>query len=127
MKGKTDPVDLRPDVLVDRHVRACLELVVRRQPRRERRVGEDELALRQRLAEGLGKGRHPLLRRTVTLVHRRQVLVVDVNPVKAVRLDKCCHRVRRADGVGVGGGRGVGGAECGCDDLDACLGVLVLL
>ena len=123
----THPVDLRPDVLVDRHVRPSLELVVRRKPRREGRVGEDELAFGQRLAQGLGERRHPLLRSAVALVHRRQVLVVDVDPVKAVRLDECRHRVRGPDGVCVGGGWGVGGAECGCDDFDACLCVLVLL
>ena len=43
---ETHPVDLRADVLVDRQVRASGELLVVREPRRERRVREDELARR---------------------------------------------------------------------------------
>ena len=90
-------------------------------------MGEDVLALRERLPEGLGERRDPLLRRTVALVHRRQVLVVDINAVQAVRLDPRGHRVTGADGVCVRGGGGVGRTEGGGDDLDAGLGVLVIL
>ena len=117
------PVDERADILVDLHVCARRELVVRREPRRKRRMGQDVLALRQRLPEGPREVRHPLLRRTVTPVHRREVLVVDVDPVQPVSLDPLRHRVRSVYGVRAGGRGGVGRAECGRDDLDA--GVVV--
>ena len=123
----TYPVDERADVLVDSHVGSGGELVVGSEPWREGRVREDVLALGKRLPEGLREGGDPLLCRAVALVHRRQVLVVDINAVEAVRLDPCSHRVACADGVRVRGGGGVGRAERGGDDLDAGLGVFVLL
>ena len=126
-KKKTHPVDERPDVLVDLHVRPRRELVVRREPRCERRVRQDVLALRQRLAQRPREVRHPLLRRPVTPVHRSQVLVVDVDPVEAVALHPLRHRVRCADRVRACGGGGVGRAECGRDDLDAGVVVFVQL
>ena len=126
-KKKTHPVDERPDVLVDLHVRPRRELVVRREPRCERRVRQDVLPLRQRLPQRPREVRHPLLRRPIASVHRRQVLVVDVDPVQPVALHPLRHRVRRVDGVGTCGGGGVGRAECGRDDLDAGVVVFGLL
>ena len=126
-KGEAHPVDERPDVLVDLHVRPSRELVVRREPRSERRVRQDVLALRQRLAQRPREVGDPLLRRTVAPVHRSQVFVVDVDPVQPVALHPLRHRVRRAHRVGACGGGGVGRAECGCDDLDAGVVVFVQL
>ena len=112
---------------MDRHVRPSSELVVRGKPRRERRVRQDELALRQRLPQRLSERRHPLLRSPVPPVHRTQVLVVHVDPVQPVRLHERCHRVRRTGGVRVRRRGGVCRAERGRDDADAGLGVLGLL
>ena len=123
----TYPVDERADVLVDSHVGSGGELVVGSEPWREGRVREDVLALGKRLPEGLRERRNPLLRRAVALIHRRQVLVVDINAVEAVGLDPCGHCVAGADRVRVRGGRCVSCAERGGNDLDASLGVLVLL
>ena len=125
--AKTYPVDERADVLVDLHVRAPLELVVGREPRREGRVGEDVLALRQRLPQRRREVRHPLLGLAVALVDRGEVLVVDVDAVQAVGLDPLGHAVRDADGVRARGRRGVGRAERGRDDADPRFGVLGLL
>ena len=124
---ETHPVDLRADVLVDRQVRAGGELLVVREPRREGRVREDELALGQRLAERAGEGNDPLLGPAVALVHRREVLVVDVDAVELLLLDEARHRVRAPRRVDALGRRLVRLAERGDDDLDAGLVVLVLL
>ena len=126
-RTKAHPVDERADILVDLHVRTRRELVVRREPRSERRVREDVLALRQRLPQRPREVRHPLLRRPIAPVHRSKVLVVHVDPVQPVALHPLRHRVRRADRVRTCGGRGVGRAECGCDDLDAGVVVFVQL
>ena len=123
----TYEVNHPPDVVVDRHVRPRRELVVRRQPRRERRMRKDELALGQGLTERLRECRHPRLGRSVTLVHRGQVLVVHVDPVKLVRGHELRHRVRRRDRVCALCRRLVCLAECGDDDVDPCLGVFGLL
>ena len=88
---------------------------------------QDVLTLRQRLPQCRREVRNPLLRSPVSPVHRRQVLVIDVNTVETVRLDPLRHRVRCVDGVRAGGRGGVGRAESGSDDLDAGLVVLVLL
>ena len=120
---ETHPVDLRADVLVDRQVRAGGELLVVREPRREGRVREDELALGQRLAERLRERGHPLLCCTVALVHRREVLVVDVDPVELLVLDELGHCVARGDGVRLRRRRRVGLAKRGDDELDARLRV----
>ena len=88
---------------------------------------EDVLALRERLPQGGREVRHPLLRSPIAPVHRRQVLIVDVDTVKAVRLDPLRHRVRSVHGVRARGRGGVGRAECGRDNLDTSLVVLVLL
>ena len=98
-----------------------------REPGGEGRVREDVLALRQRLPQSGREVRNPLLRSPVAPVHRSKILVVDVDTIQAVRLDPLRHRVRSVDGVRAGGRGGVGRAECGCDDLDASLVVLVLL
>ncbi len=97
------------------------------EPRRERRVRQDVLALRQRHAQRRREVRHPLLRSAVAPVHRRQVLVVDVDPVQPVRLHPLRHRVRRVHRVRAGGRGRVSRAERGGDDLDAGLVVLGLL
>ena len=123
MRSGAHPVDERADILVDLHVCARRELVVGREPRCKRRMGQDVLALRQRLAQRPREVRHPLLGGAVTAVHRSEVLVVDVNAIQAVRLHPLRHRVRGIDGVRARGGGGVGRAECGRDDLDA--GVVV--
>ena len=123
----TYPVDERADVLVDLDVRSGLELVAGGEPRGERGVREDVLALGERLAEGRGEVRDPLLGLAVALVHRREVLVVDIDAVEAVALDPLGHGVSRVDCVRARGGGEVGRAEGGGDDLDACLVVLVLL
>ena len=125
--GVTHEVDLGPNVLVHRHVRSRRKLLVGGHPRGERRVRQDELALRELLAERLGEGGDPLLRGAVALVHRRQILVVDVNPVELVVEDELRHGVRSADGVRTGGRGLVGLAECGGNNVDACGGVLSLL
>lgn len=125
--GETHPIDELTDVLVDGQVRASSELGVRRQPRGERRVRQEELALRQRLAEGLGEGGDPGLGRAVALVHRIQVLVVDIDAVQLVRGDELRHRVSRGDRVCTLGRRLVGFAEGGHDDVDARRSVLGLL
>ena len=101
--------------------------MVGREPRRKRGVREDVLALRQGLTQRRGEVRDPLLGLAVTAVHRRQVLVVDIDTVEAVALDPLRHRVGGVDGVRARGGGGVGRAERGRDDLDAGLVVLVLL
>ena len=124
---ETHPVDLSADVLVDGQVRAGGELLVGREPGRERRVREDELALGQRLAERLRERGDPLLRRAVALVHRREVLVVDVDAVELLVLDELGHRVTRADGVRLRGRGRVRLAERGDDDVDPGLRVLGLL
>ena len=121
------PVDHRTDVLVDREVRTSSELLVGREPGRERRVREDELALGQGLAEGLGEGGNPRLGRAVSLVHRIQVLVVDVDAVQLVRGHELRHRVCRCDRVRALGRRLVRLAERRDDDVDARLGVFGLL
>ena len=124
---RTYPVDERPDVLVDLHVGTSLELVGGSEPGREGRVGEDVVALGQGLAEGLSELDDPLLRLPGATVHRREVLVVDVDTVEAVSLDPLRHGVGGADSVRARGGGGVGRTEGGSDDLDAGLVVLVLL
>ena len=123
----THPVDELPNILVHSQVRASSKLLVRRQPRRKRRMRQDELALRQRLPERLRERRHPRLRRPVALVHRIQVLVVDVDPVQRVRGHELRHRVRRRDRVCALGRRLVRLAERRDDDVDARLGVFGLL
>ena len=123
----THEVDLGPNVLVHRHVRSRRKLLVGGHPRGERRVRQDELALRELLAERLGEGGDPRLRCAIALVHGGQVLVVDVDAVELVVEDELCHGVRGADGVRTGGRGLVGLAECGGDDVDACGGVLSLL
>ena len=123
----TYKVNQRADVLVDRHVRPSCKLLVRRQPRRKRRVRQDKLALRQLLPQRLRECRHPFLRSAVTLVHRRQVLVIDVDPVQLVVKDKLGHRVRGADGVRSRGSGLVGLAEGRGDNLDTRLSVFSLL
>ena len=127
LDGGTHPVNQLPNVLVHRQVRPRRELRVRRQPRRQRSVCQDELALRKLLTQRLRERRHPCLGRPVALVHRIQVLVVDVDPVQRVRGDKLRHRVRRRDRVCALGRRLVCLAECGDDDVDPCLGVFGLL
>ena len=119
----THPVDLGPDVLVDGQVRAGGELLTVREPGREGRVGEDELALRQRLAERLRERGDPLLRGAVALVHRVQVLVVDVDAVELIVLDELGHRVAGSDGIRLCGRGLVRLAERGDDELDARLRV----
>ena len=101
--------------------------MVRREPRRKRRVRKDVLALGERLPQGPREVRHPLLRRAVAPVHRSQILVVHVDPVQPVALHPLRHRVRGADRVRTCGGGGVGRAECGGDDLDAGVVVFVQL
>ena len=118
-KSNTHKVDQGPNILVDRQVRSSSELLVGRKPRRERRMRKDELALGQRLTERLRERCHPRLGRSVTLVHRSQVLVVDVDPVKLVRGHELCHSVGRSDRVSTRGGRLVGGSERGDDEVDA--------
>ena len=88
---------------------------------------KDELSLGQRLTERLRERCHPRLGGSVTLVHRGQVLVVHVDPVKLVCGHELRHRVRRSDGVSTRGGRLVGGSERGDDEADAGGGILRLV
>ena len=121
------PVDERADALVDLHVGTGGELMGGGEPGRKGRVREDVLALGERLAERRREVRDPLLSAPGAAVHRREVLVVDVDTVEAVGLDPLGHGVRGGDRVHARGGGGVGRAEGGRDDLDAGLVVLVLL
>ncbi len=88
---------------------------------------QDELALGQRLAERLRECCHPRLGRTVALVHRIQVLVVDVDAVQRIRGHELRHRVRCRDRVCALRRRLVRLAERGNDDVDARRRVLGLL
>lgn len=83
-------------------------------------MAQDELALRQLLAQRRRERGHPRLRLPVPLVHRVQILVVDVDPVELVREHELRHRVCGGGRVGPGRGRLVRLAERGHDDVDAC-------
>lgn len=126
-REETHEVDQGPDVLVDRQVRTSSKLGVRREPRGERRMGEDELALGKGLAEGGGEGCHPLLRCAVATVHGVEVLVVDINTIKLVVEHKLGERVRGADGIRALRRGLVRLTEGGHDDVDAGVVVLGLL
>lgn len=83
-------------------------------------MAQDELALRQLLAQRRRERGHPRLRLPVALVHRVQVLVVDVDSVELVREHELRHRVRGGGRVGPGRGGLVRLTERGHDDVDAC-------
>ncbi len=126
-KRKTHEVDQGPDVLVDRQVRTSGELGVRGEPRGERRVREDELALGEGLTERRGEGRHPLFRRAVATVHGIEVLIVDVDTVELVVEHELGECVRGADRVRALRRGLVRLTEGGHDDVDAGVVVLGLL
>lgn len=90
-------------------------------------MGENELPLRQLLAQRLRKGSDPGLRCAIALVHRVEVFVVDVDSVQAVVKDELRERVGYPNGVGPIGRGLVRLAEGGGDDADARRGVFRLL
>lgn len=117
------PVDQVSDGLVDRAVRAAREERVGREPRCERRVRQDELALGQRRPERRRERRKPRLGAPVAEVHRREVLVVDVDPVEVEGRHELRHRRRGRRGVEALRRRELRRAEGGDDERDP--GVLV--
>ena len=122
--NQTHEVDQRTNVLVDRHICTSGELGVRREPRSKRRVRENELTLRKSLAESRGERGHPSLRSAVALVHRVQVLIVDVNTVELVGEDELREGVGRADGIRTLRGGLVRLTEGRDDDVDTSVSVL---
>ena len=85
---------------------------------------ENELTLRKSLAESRGERGHPSLRSAVALVHRVQVLIVDVNTVELVGEDELREGVGRADGIRTLRGGLVRLTEGRDDDVDTGVSVL---
>ena len=77
----TYPVDERANAFVDLHVGTGGELVGGGKPGRKGCVREVVLPLAERRRELLD----PLLRSAVALVHRREVLVVDVDTIEVLQ------------------------------------------